>query len=257
MSPVLSRLEEIASDWLRDLFGLPALSGCGFVTGATVANFAELFHNNQFIVWAGNSLLLTVSSVVISVAFGSLAAFAFAQMHFRLRRALFAVLISLLVIPPIVVVVPLFVMMARFDLINHYSGVVLIYIGFLLPQSVFMMTSFFQTLEPEVLDAAAIDGCSAFRSFRSIVLPLSGPALITLSIANAVFAWNELLVALVFLQSESLRTLMVGLATFKSLYDINVPVIMAGLLLATVPTVALYALGQRYFVRGLTLGGVR
>jgi ABC-type glycerol-3-phosphate transport system permease component len=223
----------------------------------TLENFAELFQSNQFLIWAGNSLLLTAASVFISVACGSMAGFAFGLMDFRSRRLLFNLIVSLLAIPPVVIVVPLFVMMAQLDLVNRYSGVILIYIGFLLPQSIFMMTSFFRTVEKEMLDAATIDGCSAFQLFLSVVLPISAPAIITLSVANVVFAWNELLVALVFLQTDSMRTLMVGLATFKSLYNINVPVIMAGLLLATVPTVLLYGFGQRYFVRGLTLGSVR
>jgi raffinose/stachyose/melibiose transport system permease protein len=223
----------------------------------TLENFAELFQSNQFLIWAGNSLLLTAASVFISVACGSMAGFAFGLMDFRSRRLLFNLIVSLLAIPPVVIVVPLFVMMAQLDLVNRYSGVILIYIGFLLPQSIFMMTSFFRTVEKEMLDAATIDGCSAFQLFLSVVLPISTPAIITLSVANVVFAWNERLVALVFLQTDSMRTLMVGLATFKSLYNINVPVIMAGLLLATVPTVLLYGFGQRYFVRGLTLGSVR
>ena len=108
-----------------------------------------------------------------------------------------------------------------------------------------------------ILEAARIDGCSRFRSLFSIVLPLSVPAIITSGLVNLVWAWNELMVALVFLQKEHLRTLIVGTTIFKSRYSLNVPVIMAGLVVVTLPMIIVYIFGQKKLVQGLMSGAVK
>jgi ABC-type glycerol-3-phosphate transport system permease component len=117
--------------------------------------------------------------------------------------------------------------------------------------------SFFRSLPTELFDAAAIDGCSSFDTLWRITLPLSTPALVTLVVVNALFVWNELLIALVFLQSENLKTLMPGLTLFKGHFSINEPLIMAGTLIATLPMILLYLFGQRLFVEGLTAGAIK
>ncbi len=125
----------------------------------------------------------------------------------------------------------------------------------MLPFSTFLLCSFFATISRPLLEAARIDGAGSWRIFWEIVLPLSVPALMTVVIVQALWVWNEVLIAVVFLQDQSLRTLMVGLTLFNSRYRLDVPVVMAGMLWATVPMVALYLLGQRFFIRGLTAGG--
>jgi ABC-type glycerol-3-phosphate transport system permease component len=102
-----------------------------------------------------------------------------------------------------------------------------------------------------------MDGAKTWRRFTRLVLPLSVPALTTVFIVQALWVWNEVLIAVVFLQKDSLRTLMVGLTLFKSRYQVDVPVIMAGMLIATVPVLAFYLAGQRFFIRGLTAGGTK
>ena len=102
-----------------------------------------------------------------------------------------------------------------------------------------------------------MDGASSWTVFRRVVLPLSGPPLITLGVVNLLWAWNELLIALVFLQSDTKKTLMVGISEFQSKFNLNIPVTMAGLSIAVLPLVAAYIFGQRYFIRGLTAGALR
>ena len=108
-----------------------------------------------------------------------------------------------------------------------------------------------------MIEAAIIDGASSWRVFRRIVLPLSARPLVTLAVVNLLWVWNELLIALVFLQDDSKKTLMVGITGFQSRYSLDVPAIMAGLTLATLPIVAVYIFGQRFFVRGLVSGAVK
>jgi ABC-type glycerol-3-phosphate transport system permease component len=222
-----------------------------------LTNFATAFAGDKFLLRFANSLILTVASVLLSGLIATLAAYAFARMPFPGKRTLFSLVIALMVVPPVVMVVPMFVAMVNWGMINSYSGAILIYVGLLMPFSVYLMTNFFKTVPREIIDAARMDGCGTFGVFRQIMLPLSAPALLTLVVVNAMWVWNELLIALIFLQRDELKTLMVGIAAMRSRNYVDIPATMAGLLVATLPIVALYMAGQRYFIRGLTAGAVK
>jgi ABC-type glycerol-3-phosphate transport system permease component len=213
--------------------------------------------NDQFPRWFANSTILTSSSVAATLAIASLAAWGFSRWSFRGRDALLALLVSLMVVPPVVLLVPLFVFGADLGWISTFRLVILIYVGLMLPFSVFMLTSFFRTIPRSLIEAATIDGASSWAVFRRIVLPLSGAPLATLAVVNLLWVWNELLIALVFLQDDSKKTLMVGITSFQSRYSLDVPAVMSGLTLATLPVVTLYVFGQRFFVRGLVSGAVK
>lgn len=236
-------------DWLRDQFGLP--------NPFTLQNITDAFKEGEIPIWFGNSLIVTVASVIVSTAVSALAAYAIARFHFRGRAFYFNMMIALMVIPPAVLILPLFVLMVNIGLINTLPSVIIIYCGLLIPFSVYLLVSFFRSLPPELFDAASIDGCNNLDTFWRITLPLSIPALVTLIVVNALFVWNELLIALVFLQEESHMTLMPGLTLFKGHFTVNEPLIMAGTLIATIPMVLLYLFGQRLFVEGLTAGAIK
>ena len=162
-----------------------------------------------------------------------------------------------MVVPPVVMIIPLFVSMVRWHLVNTYQGTILIYTGLLLPFSIYLMTNFFRAIPKEIIDAARIDGCSSLGVFWRIMLPLSAPAVVTLIVVNALWAWNELLIALVFMQKDELKTLMVGISALRSRNYVDIPATMAGLFIATIPIVIVYIFGQRFFIRGLTSGAVK
>ena len=207
--------------------------------------------------WLLNSFLITVASVAISTAVAALAAYPLSLMRWRPSRIVTSLLIALMVIPPIVLIIPLFQMAADVGQLNTYRTVIAIYTGIMLPFSTFLLASFFSTIPRPLLEAARMDGAKAWRTFTKLVLPLSVPAIATVFIVQALWVWNEVLIAVVFLQKDSLRTLMVGLTLFKSRYQIDVPVIMAGMLVATIPVLLFYLAGQRFFIRGLTAGGTK
>jgi ABC-type glycerol-3-phosphate transport system permease component len=135
--------------------------------------------------------------------------------------------------------------------------VIVVYAGIMLPFSTFLLASFFRTTPRDLLEAARLDGAGHLRIWRSVVMPLALPALVTVATVEALWVWNEVLIAVVFLQSENLRTLMVGLTLFQSRYNLNVPLVMAGMLWATLPMMLLYLAGQRFFIRGLTAGATK
>ena len=236
-------------NWLHDQFGLP--------NPITWQNFADAFSRGNIPMWFGNSVIVTVFSLAASTAVSALAAYAIARFRFAGRAFYFNSMIALMVIPPAVLILPLFVLMVNISLVNTLTSVIIIYSGLLIPFSVYLLVSFFRSLPSELFDAAAIDGCTNLDTFWRITLPLSTPALVTLVVVNALFVWNELLIALVFLQSETAKTLMPGLTTFKGHFTLNEPLIMAGTLIATIPMILLYLFGQRLFVEGLVAGAVK
>ena len=226
------------------------------ITHPTLSGFRAAL-GDQFPHWFGNTVFLSFSSVAVTLFVAALAAWGFAHWRFRGRDIILGVIVALMVVPPVVLLVPLFVFGVRIGQISTFRLVILIYVGLMLPFSIYMLTNFFRTIPASMIEAAVIDGCSSWRIFRRIVLPLSAAPLVTLGVVNLLWVWNELLIALVFLQDDSKKTLMVGITGFQSRYSLNVPAIMAGLTLATLPIITVYIFGQRYFVRGLVAGALK
>ncbi len=235
--------------YLEDKLGLPWPIAWG--------NFEEAFRGGELLRWFGNSAIFTLGSVALSTIIAALAAFAIARMSFRGRNALLTVNVALMIVPPVVMLIPLFLLFTQLELVSTYHGVILIYAGLVAPFSVYMLTGFFRAIPRELFESAVIDGASHLRILRRIVVPLSLPAFLTLVLVNSLFVWNELLIALVFLPTDELKTLMVGLTVFRSRYNLDVPITMAGMVLGALPMVLLYLFGQRFFIRGLTAGAVK
>jgi ABC-type glycerol-3-phosphate transport system permease component len=225
-------------------------------TSPGLAAYRDTF-TSQFAFWLLNSVIVTVASVALTMAIAALAAWGLVHWPFRGRDTVLAVIVSLMVVPPVVLLIPLFQVGAELGWISTYRIVIAIYVGLMLPFSIFLMANFFKTIPVSLLEAAELDGASPWQVFRRIVLPLSGPPMATLAVVNLLWAWNELLLALVFLQSDDKKTLMVGITGFQSRYSLNIPTVMAGMVVATLPLVAAYLFGQRYFIRGLTAGGLK
>jgi ABC-type glycerol-3-phosphate transport system permease component len=234
------------ADYASDPAGLPG--------ELTLSNFDRLFAFGDFVRWLANSLLLTGASTALVLIVAVMAAHALTYFDFRGSGLLLGAVASLMVIPPILLVVPLFVQFAQVDLIDSYLGVIVIYAGLSLPFAVFMLSRFYRALPGSVLEAARIDGAGPLRILWSVVVPISRPAIATLGVVTAFFVWNDLLIALIFLQSEEHRPLMAGLTTLASRETEGVPVVISGVLLSIVPIVVLYLATQRLMLRGLYAG---
>jgi ABC-type glycerol-3-phosphate transport system permease component len=170
------------------------------------------------------------------------------------RESLFRTNIALMAIPPAALLIPMYTLMVTLHLINSLPSVMIFYTGLLVPFSVFFFVNFFREIPLELIEAAYMDGAPHRKILRKVILPISGASTITLVIVNVIFVWNELLVALVFLQSNSARTLMAGLALYQGRYVTNDPLMMSASFLSILPLLVLYVFGQRFFVRGLTAG---
>jgi raffinose/stachyose/melibiose transport system permease protein len=223
----------------------------------SLTNFSQAVHGSTFLLWFKNSAILTLGSVVLCTVCAALAAFAIARMEFVGRDVFLALSTALMVVPPVVMVIPLFILFTNLNLVSTYQGVILIYAGLTMPFSIYMLVNFFRSIPHELLESAMTDGARHLAVLLRIVLPLSAPALVTLIVVNGLWVWNELLIALIFLPSDNLKTLMVGVTVFQNKYNLNVPVTMAGMLLASLPMLLVYVFGQRFFIRGLTAGAVK
>ncbi len=237
------------AEYITNPYGLPS--------DPTFDTLGDAFKGGDLLRWLGNSAIFTVASVSISTLVAALAAYPISLMRWRPGPVLLALLVALMVVPPIVLVVPLFKMMVDLGQLNSYHSVIIVYTGILLPFSTFLLASFFRTTPRDLLEAARLDGAGHVRIWWKVVMPLALPALVTVAIVQALWVWNEVLIAVVFLQTEELRTLMVGLTLFQGRYDLNVPLVMAGMVWATIPMLLLYLVGQRFFIRGLTAGAVK
>ena len=236
-------------EYVNNMIGLPH--------AFTVQNYVEAFEGKPFGQWFLNSMLLTIAAVLVTGILALLAGYAFAKMKFRGQKALFRVIVPLMSVPPVVMIIPQFQIIKIFGLVNTRVSVIIIYVGIMLPMTIYLMRNFMKTVPDSLLDAAKIDGCGRLKALTAIMMPLSIPALITSSLVNIVWVWNELLISPVFLQREELRTLMVGITLFKGRFTLDIPVIMAGLVIATVPIVVIYIFAQKYLVEGMLAGSVK
>ncbi len=228
----------------------------GWPQGIHWENFAAALQANIGR-WVINSTIVTVGAVLLVTLVSVPAAYAFVRLPFRGSDLLLKLFVFLMVIPPIVMLLPLFSLMNALGRTNHFDSVIVAYAGLMFPFSVFMMVRYIEGIPHELYEAAFVEGASHLRILWSIVVPLVGPALVTLGIVNALWAWNELLIAVVMLQREESRTLQAGLALLKGKNTMDIPLVMAGATISAIPLLLVYLFGQRVFMSGLLAGAVK
>jgi len=229
----------------------------GFPQHVVLEHFHSVLFESDFLVWMVNSIILAFGAVILSTVVSCLGAYAIARMQFRGRSLLFSISTSLMAIPPVVMIVPLFVLYTQLSLISTFQGAIIIYAGLITPFSVYLLTSFFRSLPRELFEAARIDGAGDLLILLKIVIPLSLPALLTLVVVNALYVWNDLLIAIIFLQDDSKRTLMAGISVFQGRYNDQIPLTMAGMVFASAPMIILYLAFQKHYIQGLMAGSVK
>ncbi|MGV9762314.1 carbohydrate ABC transporter permease [Micromonospora tulbaghiae] len=221
----------------------------------TLAGFERIFAGTNFPLWLGNSVLVTVLVTLGRVFFASLAGYALARLRFRGRTGLFAAVIAVMAVPPVVLLIPKFLVLKQIGLYDSYAGLIVPLLAD--AAGVFIMKQFFESIPVSVEEAARIDGAGVFRTFWSVVLPMARPALITLTILSFQGSWNEFPHSLVSVQDPDLFTLPRGLADLVSGSlgkGTQYPLKLGAALLATIPVAVLFLTFQRYFVRGANEG---
>ncbi|MCL4466773.1 MAG: carbohydrate ABC transporter permease [Chloroflexi bacterium] len=226
-------------------------------TTFTTQHWRELFTRTAFVVQFRNSLIISGSTTLLSMAIGSLGAYAVARLQFAGRTIAARSLIYSYLVPPAVLFIPLFQLMSSLGLLNSLQGLIISYLTFTVPFCTWLLVGYFKTVPVELEEAALVDGCNRLTTLVRITLPLSAPALVVVALFSFTLSWNEFLYALVFNQDANTRPVTAGL-TAMAVEDVFFwGRMMAAAALGSLPPIILYTAAQRYVVRGLTLGAVK
>ncbi len=221
----------------------------------SLQNFADLFSRKVIFRWTLNSIIVAGTVTIVQVFFCAMAGYSLAKKRFPGRKAIFAIYISSMMIPTQVTLVPLYIIVAKFGLVNTYAGLILPAIS--APFGVFLMRQFMLSVPSEMLEAARIDGAGEFRTFMKIVLPISKPALAVLGIFTFVGQWNSFLWPLIITNTNEMRTLQAGLSLIQEEVPMQYSYLMAAATFAAIPMIIVFFSFQKYFLRGITVGSVK
>lgn len=223
-----------------------------------VKNYEDVIFDRGFLRYTINSIVITATTVVISLALATPAAYAFSRLRFRGRDRLATTILSLRFMPPVAIAIPVLLMMRTINLDDTYPGLILPYVAFSLPLAIWILIGFFDEVPRELDDAALVDGCSRVGVLWRVMLPLVRPGLIVAAIFSAIFIWNEFLVGLYVVNSQTLKTIPLGAAGLISAQrpiDWNVAATVG---IVTIIPIFIFSLFiQRYIARGITAGAVR
>jgi multiple sugar transport system permease protein/raffinose/stachyose/melibiose transport system permease protein len=222
--------------------------------GHSLSSWSQLFGELPVGRELANSLLICVASIAIILAVSTTGGFAFAKLRFRGSGTVFLFVVAALMVPLQSIIIPEYVNLAKFGLINTYLGAILVYAALGTPFATFLMATYYRGISDDLIEAAVMDGLGYERTFLRIALPLSLPAIATVAVLQFIQIWDDLLVALLFLPNPGQRTITFGLAALSAGRTTTIPVLMAGSFISAVPAIIVYLIFQRYLVRGLTLG---
>ena len=237
------------TDYLRHPYALP--------TAPSFDNFRLLIENNGVARSALNSLIVVSVSVLASVSLAALAAYAIEKLRLPRRGIWLSIFVSVMLVPSQVLVLPIYLLISRLGLTNNLLGVILVYTASTIPYGVFLLTTTFRAVPDEVLDAAKVDGAGLLRSLISVVVPVARTGVITLAILTFFSVWNELILGYILLPDEDKQLLTPKMAYLGGRLVADQPLLMAGLLITSLPPLILLAVLSRYLVNGLTAGATK
>jgi multiple sugar transport system permease protein len=223
----------------------------------TADNYRNVFVKSNIPRYFVNSLVIAAGATSLALVLAIVSGYGFARFRFRGRSFLLNGVLSSQMIPAAGMMVPLFLTLRAVGLVNTYLGLILVYLVFTIPLSVWMMTNYFYSISVSMEEAASIDGCSRLQSLIRIVLPVSIPGIVATGIYNFITSWNEFIFALVFATDKKVMTLPIGLAEFVFEFTIDWGGLMAASVLMTLPIVTIFFVLQRYFISGLTSGATK
>lgn len=223
----------------------------------TLRNFAEAWDRGGLSRYLPNSFIITIPSLVLTLFLSSLGAYALARFKFRGNLIIYFLFVAGMLLPFQVLMLPVFRLTDFLGLYDTYWGLIAFHTAFQLGFCIFMLRNYMRTVPGEIIEAARIDGCGELRIWWQIMVPLTLPALAAIATLEFTWIFNDYLWAIVLLRSDDLKPITAGLATLQGQYVTDWPVIVAGALLGTIPTLLVFLFLQRYFIEGLTLGSTK
>ncbi len=225
--------------------------------GATLQSYADLFNERNFVLWLWNSLSVTLTVSVVGVIIAATSAYAFSRWRFPGRQPMLIFLLTTQMIPAAMLAIPIFVIVAQLRLTDQVLGLVLAYIVTAVPFSIWILKGYYDTIPPDLEEAAMVDGASRMEAFIRMILPLSTPALSIVFLFNFLSAWSEFIVANIILKSATSYTWPLGFNQLVNTFQTNWGVYAAGATIVTIPVLLLFVSQSRYLISGLTLGSVK
>ena len=223
----------------------------------TLASYVQLFTEQPFLTWLGNSLVVSALVTLTGVALASTAGYAFSRFHFVGRKATMLAILTTQMFPATMLLLPLYILIARLGLVNTWLGLMVFYTATALPFCVWQMKGFYDTIPPALEEAARIDGCSRAGAFWHVVLPLAAPGLVITALFSFMTAWSEYVVAAQVMQDEGMFTLPLCLQSFQATLSSQWGLYAAASILVSLPVIVVFLALSRYLVNGLTLGSVK
>ncbi|MFD2613446.1 carbohydrate ABC transporter permease [Paenibacillus gansuensis] len=220
----------------------------------SLQNYIDIFRISKFHIYIANSLLISVVAALIVIVIAILSAYVMARFSFRGHKQILMAFFATQMLPGFVSLAPLYLLMSDLHLINNRMSLVLMYTVGLIPFSAIMLRGFFQRIPSSLEEAAMIDGCSRLSALGRVIIPVMLPGIASTFIFAFVQNWNELFLAVMFIDSEPFKTLPVAMNSFILKFDVNWGALSAGTVLSVIPTVLLFAIAQRFIVAGLTQG---
>jgi len=225
--------------------------------GANLRSYAALFTQHEFTTWLWNSLLVSLVVTLTGVALAAIGGYAFSRFKFVGRDAGMLALMTTQMFPATMLLLPLYIMIAKLHLVNTFLGLMVLYTATALPFCLWQMKGFYDTIPVSLEEAARIDGCSRFEAFYKVVLPLASPALVITALFSFMASWSEYIVAAQVLQESHLFTLPLGLKSFQASMSTQWGFYAAASVLVSLPVMIIFISLSRYLVSGLTLGAVK
>lgn len=223
----------------------------------TLDSYVELFTEQPFLRWLGNSLLVSAAVTAFGVALASMGGYAFSRFKFVGRQTMMLSILTTQMFPATMLLLPLYIMIAKLGLINTFWGLSIFYVSTALPFCIWQMKGFYDTIPVSLEEAAKIDGCSQFEAFTKVILPVAKPGLVITALFSFMTAWSEYIVAAQVLQDREMFTLPLGIKSFQASMSTQWGLYAAASILVSIPVVAVFMFLSRYLVSGMTLGAVK
>ena len=225
--------------------------------GATLDSYRRLLFDEPFLRWLGNSLLVSAAVTATGVAVAAVGGYAFSRFRFAGRGAMMTAILTTQMFPATMLLLPLYLMIAKLGLVDTFLGLGVFYVSTALPFCVWQMKGFYDTIPAALEEAARIDGCTRWQSFTKVILPLAVPGLVITALFSFMSAWSEYLVAAQVLQDSDLFTLPLGLKSFQASMSTQWGLYAAASILVSIPVVVVFLVLSKHLVGGLTVGGVK
>ena len=223
----------------------------------TFDSYVQLFTEQPFLLWLGNSFIVSVLVTLLGVVLAAVGGYALSRYKFVGREASMLTILTTQMFPATMLLLPLYVMIAKLGLVNTFLGLLIFYTATALPFCLWQMKGFYDTIPYSLEEAARMDGCSRWKTFLKVTLPLAVPGLVITALFSFMTAWSEYIVAAVVLQDQEVFTLPLGLKSFQATLSTQWGLYAAGAMLVSIPVVIVFMLLSRYLVSGLTVGGVK